>query len=57
MYGYWNAVRAPAKPGRGTLPDHVVALRVADLLRGIDPALERAIMLARSGIRAASPAQ
>ena len=47
MYGYWNAVRAPAKPGRGTLPDHVVARRVGDLLRGIDPALERAIILAR----------
>jgi hypothetical protein len=47
MYGYWNAVRAPAKPGRGTRPDHVVARRVGDLLRGIDPALERAINLAR----------
>ena len=47
MYGYWNAVRAPAKPGRGTLPEHVVARRVGDLLRGIDPALERAITLAR----------
>jgi hypothetical protein len=47
MYGYWNAVRPPDKPGRGTLPDHVVTRRVGDLLRGIDPALERAITLAR----------
>lgn len=47
MYGYWNAVKAPADPGRGTLPDHVVVRRVVDLLRGTDPALERAIALAQ----------
>lgn len=47
MYGYWNAVRPPDKPGRGTLPDHMVAYRVGDLLRGRDLALERAISLAR----------
>ena len=47
MYGYWNAVKAPAERGRGTLPDHVVARRVVDLLRGIDPPLERALALAR----------
>lgn len=47
MYGYWNAVRAPAKRGRGTLADHTVAHRVGNVLRGLDPALERAIALAR----------
>jgi hypothetical protein len=47
MYGYWNAVRAPAERGRGTLPDHVVGRGVRDLLRGRDPALERAIALVR----------
>ena len=47
MYGYWNAVRAPARRGRGTIPDHVVAPRVADLLRGADPVLERALGLAK----------
>ena len=47
MYGYWNAVRTPARRGRGTLPDVVVAPRVADLLRGDDPALARALALAR----------
>ena len=47
MYGYWNAVRAPDKPGRGTLPDHTVTLRVADLLNGVDTPLQRAIALAR----------
>ena len=47
MYGYWNAVRPPDKPGRGTIPDYVVTRRVADLLKGRDAALERAIALAR----------
>jgi hypothetical protein len=47
MYGYWNAVRAPDKPGRGTLPEYVVTRRVGDLLRGIDAAMARAITLAR----------
>ena len=45
MYGYWNAVKPPDKPGRGTLPDYVVTRRVADVLRGIDPPLQRAIGL------------
>src|SRR5688572_9922396 len=45
MYGYWNAVKKPDKPGRGTLPDYVVTRRVADVLRGIDPALRRATAL------------
>jgi len=43
MYGYWNAVMPPPSPGRGTRPDHDVTRRVADLLRGRDPMLERAI--------------
>ena len=47
MYGYWNAVKAPAMPGRGILPDHVVTRRVSDILRGIDPVLERAISLVK----------
>ena len=47
MYGYWNAVSPPDKPGRGILPDYIVARRVGDLLRGRDLALERAITLAR----------
>jgi len=47
MYDYWNAVRAPAARGRGTIPDHVIVRRVSDLLRGTDPALERAVSLLR----------
>lgn len=47
MYGYWNAVRAPQRPGRGTLPDEVLIPRVADLLRGSDRTLARALALAR----------
>ena len=47
MYGYWNAVRPAAQAGRGTLPDYPITPRVADVLRGADPALARAIDLAR----------
>jgi len=47
MYDYWNAVRAPAQRGRGTLPDHTDQRRVADVLRGGDPGLERALSLLR----------
>jgi hypothetical protein len=47
MYGYWNAVKAPAAPGRGILPDHEATMRVADVLRGADPPLERAVSLLR----------
>lgn len=46
MYGYVNAV-AGGKKGRGTVPDHAVAKTTADLLRGIDAPLERAMDLAR----------
>ena len=47
MYGYWNAVKPPAAPGRGILPDHVVPRRVSDILNGVDPALERAMTIVR----------
>jgi hypothetical protein len=43
MYDYWNAVKPPAVRGRGTIPDHVVLRRVSDVLRGVDPAMERAL--------------
>lgn len=43
MYGYVNAVPAPREGGRGTLPDVTVPTTVADILRGADPALERAL--------------
>jgi C-terminal processing protease CtpA/Prc len=47
MYGYWNAVKPPATRGRGTMPDHPDVRRVADVLRGVDPAMERALMILR----------
>lgn len=46
MYGYWNAVR-PAPGGRRTLPDHIVLLRTADMLRGVDPQFEKAVEIVR----------
>ncbi|MEO8622536.1 MAG: S41 family peptidase [bacterium] len=49
MYGYWNAV-SPREKGRGTIPDHVVPERVANLLRGIDAALESALAMARTDL-------
>lgn len=52
MYGYWNAVRPAAQPGRGTIPEHVVPRPVADLLEGNDRALARALaLLAASAAR------
>ena len=47
MYGYWNAVATPYVRGRGTLPDYEVSTRLADIVRGVDPALERAVSLLR----------
>ena len=47
MYDYWNAVRPPAQRGRGILPDHPELRRVADVLRGADPAMERALAILR----------
>ena len=48
MFGYVNAV-PPAERGRGTVPDEVVPTRIADLLRGEDPAMARALVLAKRG--------
>lgn len=45
MYDYWNAVKPPAVRSRGTLPDDSTMTRVADVLRGEDPALARAIAM------------
>ncbi len=45
MYDYWNAVKPPTVKSRGTMPDDSTTTRVADVLRGQDPALARAIAL------------
>ena len=47
MYDYWNAVKKPASPGRGTIPDHVVTPTIADRLAGRDPVLARAVSIIR----------
>jgi hypothetical protein len=47
MYDYWNAVAPPAQRGRGTIPDIVLSRRIADVLRGVDPVLERAMAAVR----------
>ena len=47
MYGYWNAVAKPAKPGRGTMPDVTVVRTVADTLAGVDAAMDRAFALSK----------
>jgi hypothetical protein len=47
MYGYVNAVR-PGLKGRGTLPDIEVVRKTEESLRGIDAALERAVLVART---------
>ena len=47
MYDYWNAVRPPVERGRGTIPDHTDERRVADVLRGVDPAMARALSVLR----------
>jgi hypothetical protein len=46
MYEYFNAVTSSNR-GRGTLPDHAVEKRVADLIKGVDLPLNNAIELAR----------
>ena len=46
MYGYWNAVPGYDGKRRGTIPDHAVEMRVADVLRGIDAPLDLATKLA-----------
>ncbi len=45
MYDYWNAV-SPIEKGRGTIPDATMQRSVADLLRGADPQMDRALALA-----------
>lgn len=47
LFDYWNAVAPPAMTGRGTIPDHDAPITVADALRGVDVALERARSLLR----------
>lgn len=46
MYGYWNAVAGYDGKRRGTIPDHVVALKISDVLRGADTQLDFALKLA-----------
>ncbi len=42
----WNAVSGYAGKRRGTIPDHVVVTKTADLLRGVDAQLQLALKLA-----------
>jgi hypothetical protein len=49
MYEYWNAVPGYGGKRRGTVPDHVVELKTADVLRGVDTQLEFALKLAGGG--------
>jgi hypothetical protein len=42
----WNAVSWYAGKRRGTIPDHVVVTKTADLLRGVDAQLQLALRLA-----------
>jgi C-terminal processing protease CtpA/Prc len=46
MYEYWNAVPGYDGKRRGTIPDHVVETKAANLLRGVDEQLELALKLA-----------
>jgi hypothetical protein len=43
--GSWNAVSGYAGKRRGTIPDHVVVTKTADLLRGVDAQLQLALRL------------
>jgi C-terminal processing protease CtpA/Prc len=52
MYEYWNAVPGYDGKRRGTIPDHTVETKAANLLRGVDEQLELALKLA-----AQSPSQ
>lgn len=45
MYEYWNAVPGYEGKRRGTIPDHPIATKVADLIRGEDAALNLAVEL------------
>jgi hypothetical protein len=44
--GSWNAVSGYAGKRRGTIPDHLVVTKTADLLRGVDAQLQLALRLA-----------
>jgi hypothetical protein len=46
MYEYWKAVPRYDGRRRGTRPDRAVETTIADLLRGVDGALEVALKLA-----------
>lgn len=46
MYEYWNAVPGYAGKRRGTLPDHKLAMTVANLLRGVDAQVDLVLKLA-----------
>jgi C-terminal processing protease CtpA/Prc len=46
MFEYWNAVPGYDGKRRGTVPDHVVETRAANLLRGVDEQLDLALKLA-----------
>ena len=46
LYEYWNAVDGYDGKRRGTRPDYVVELKTADVLRGVDGQLDRALKLA-----------
>ncbi len=46
LCAYWNAVEGYDGKRRGTRPDHVVDLKTADLLRGVDGPLDHARKLA-----------
>jgi hypothetical protein len=50
MYEYWNAVPGYDGKRRGTIPDHVVELKTADVLRGVDGQLDLAMKLASDGV-------
>ena len=46
LYAYWNAVSGSGGNRKGTLPDHVVVTKAANLLRGVDEQLDLALTLA-----------
>ena len=50
MYEYWNAVPGYDGKRRGTIPDHLVETKVANLLRGVDEQLELALKLAAQAL-------
>jgi hypothetical protein len=45
MYDYWSAVTPPVERGRGVIPEDRTMTRVADILRGEDPALASALRM------------